>query len=309
MNLLNKLFILFIVSIEIVCFDYDEEIDNRILDGKKVDIKEFPHEAIILEENYLFYDWISYTIMKCGGSILDSRHILTAAHCIVMDAKQQVVLGEGNSNWFHKHDPDNTYNVEKKIVHEKYEPILQNTTDEVFYDIAILRLYSEIIFRETVDPVKMYLNKAIAENDTYWDGYRFKWIRDFIVIGHGESYDWWYKYFGYRYFRMAVMRMYKRWYENNGFFTNRHKRPMHPYDKLIYLRRRTNFTNAGTISYGDSGSSLLILKNQTYYMVGINSVIYFNDDGYISFATFTRVSYFFDWIYEKVGITYKIKRQ
>ncbi|NP_001103843.2 hyaluronan-binding protein 2 precursor [Danio rerio] len=71
---------------------------------------------------------------NCGGTLIDSCWILTAAHCIDENDEVRVELGGVN---LEKDDPDKQFvEVEKIIVHENYT----ETFDALYNDIALLKL-------------------------------------------------------------------------------------------------------------------------------------------------------------------------
>uniref|UniRef100_A0A182N984 Peptidase S1 domain-containing protein n=1 Tax=Anopheles dirus TaxID=7168 RepID=A0A182N984_9DIPT len=97
----------------------------------------------------------------CGGSIIDQNTILTAAHCLMTDGKQismerlTVQVGRNRlwncNNWIQQHDP---YEL---IVHPKYN------VRRVGYDIAIIKLSSDISYTDYVQPICLW-NRDDAED-------------------------------------------------------------------------------------------------------------------------------------------------
>lgn len=107
--------------------------DDRIVNGENAAIGQFPHQVSlrIKGQNNHF----------CGGTIISSRWILTAAHCSYVSYKPVIVVGTTKLNSGGK-----LYALEKWYRHPLY------TRNNMTSDIALWRTTEEIEFNENVQP-------------------------------------------------------------------------------------------------------------------------------------------------------------
>ncbi|CAL1526670.1 unnamed protein product [Lymnaea stagnalis] len=85
----------------------------------------------------------------CGGTIVDSRHIVTAAHClknkdtgiIYMASSVQVRVGSSRIG------AQRVYRVGQVFVHSRHVPGIND------YDVAVLRLTQDLVFSDCVTPL------------------------------------------------------------------------------------------------------------------------------------------------------------
>ncbi|XP_046971427.1 CLIP domain-containing serine protease 14D-like [Vanessa cardui] len=130
---------------------------QRIIGGSIANLYEFPWMALISHRtrsrsayNDLYF--------KCGGSIINSRYILTAAHCVFKKMLYKVRVGELDLS--SKEDCQGEYpnyfceahiqdiEIEESIPHEKYQRMPSKN------DIALLRLKQPIEFgHKNVAPI------------------------------------------------------------------------------------------------------------------------------------------------------------
>lgn len=115
-------------------------IDVRVTHGETTAKWEYPWQiAMFIGSRY-----------HCGGSIIDDRHILTAAHCVDRYKNNfgNIKLSLGDFDLSNQNDgPYKEARVGKVTVHERYSRLtLQN-------DIAILRLKEPIAFNNRIKPV------------------------------------------------------------------------------------------------------------------------------------------------------------
>ncbi|XP_055850452.1 trypsin-2-like [Episyrphus balteatus] len=113
--------------------------DTRIIGGRQIDISRVPFIVAIFYNNEF----------GCGGSILDSKNILTAAHCAIIEKGDQVKIRAGSSN---RQSGGQLRIVKRILINSKYNP---NTLDN---DIAILQLDTPLTFNQNVKPVRLASN-------------------------------------------------------------------------------------------------------------------------------------------------------
>ena len=93
----------------------------------------------------------------CGGTIIDEKWILTAAHCITQPTRE-IVGGSLNR----MNEPEE-YSVIKTIVHPKYERIIEGLASR--YDYALLKLEKGIDFNTSRLKKIRIADPAFAERD------------------------------------------------------------------------------------------------------------------------------------------------
>ncbi|XP_075976014.1 trypsin, alkaline A-like [Anticarsia gemmatalis] len=131
--------------------------DHRIIGGSVTTINNYPSIVPLLFAS----NWVNF-IQDCGGSILNQRSILTAAHCF-HDAKNNPArwrIRAGSSN---AHSGGSVHNVNQIIIHPSYNrPTIDN-------DIAILRLASNLVMSNTVRAASIAgANYNLADNQVVW---------------------------------------------------------------------------------------------------------------------------------------------
>ncbi|XP_052853303.1 spaetzle-processing enzyme-like isoform X1 [Drosophila gunungcola] len=165
----------------------------RIMSGKEADLNGFPWIALILYRNQRTWKPDPTTI--CAGSLINSRYVLTAAHCLkgreVLEKDSMVnsvrlgehntatnpdcvTLGNGKRICASRHLE---VDVEEQIVHEDYVNDGKNIND-----IALLRLAFPVRYTEAIQPICVlpgpdYLNHYFVNH----------WKQQFKIAGWGTS--------------------------------------------------------------------------------------------------------------------------
>ncbi|XP_043276806.1 chymotrypsin-1-like isoform X1 [Venturia canescens] len=116
---------------------------SRVVGGEDANIGEFPYSAAVFKKNKQI----------CGGSIIGSRHILTAAHCFhgvssdplkemsIVTGTNAIALGAGK-----------THAIKSVNVHPQYS---NRSEDAWKNDIAVIALTEEIVFDMFTKPVRL----------------------------------------------------------------------------------------------------------------------------------------------------------
>ncbi|XP_053672270.1 serine protease easter-like [Anopheles nili] len=153
---------------------------NRIAHGNATRVFEFPWMALLrYESNGELSD-------RCGGSLINNRYVLTAAHCVRTSSSIKLVkvrLGEHDKTKeidCHVYSDgeqdcaDAAYDVdiESMVVHKEY-----NRPIKFRHDIALIRMVREIDFSDSVKPICLPVNE-----DT-----RRKVLPRYIITGWGTT--------------------------------------------------------------------------------------------------------------------------
>ncbi|CAL8078739.1 unnamed protein product [Orchesella dallaii] len=115
-----------------------------IVNGKDAEKNEFPWQVSLQLH--------SKSSHRCGGSILNDRYILTAAHCLYRNAytskqKMKIIVGDYILDT-EKDGEHEEFEIEKIIVHYNYKP-----TESHINDIAVIKLKETIKFNDKVQPI------------------------------------------------------------------------------------------------------------------------------------------------------------
>ncbi|XP_017061218.1 chymotrypsinogen B [Drosophila ficusphila] len=146
-------------------------VQYRMIRGKRADVLSNPWMVIVIERG----------IMKCGGSLISPRFVLTAAHCRSESNRQLTVrLGE--------------YDVNQPLDCTRYgcipRPKEINVT-RIFFngqftdfhrnDIALLKLETAVQFSEHIRPI------CLIMGDSNWSGKVLRHIALFNTTGWGRT--------------------------------------------------------------------------------------------------------------------------
>ncbi|CAH1396320.1 unnamed protein product [Nezara viridula] len=243
---------------------------NRVVGGVPADLGAWPWIAALGYRD-LYRSNIEW---RCGGSLINSRYVLTAAHCVRTPPSQfltlaKVRLGEHNLN----SDSDGAnpvdYDIEKSVVHEDYRSQKN--------DIALLRLDKDVVFTDKIRPICLP-QPASLRSSTFDRKYPF-------VVGWGEtslegpSSD-------------ILLQVQVPVVDNDSC-------------KKAYAKHGAIITESQLCAgekkggkdscRGDSGGPLMLPQNGSYYQIGIISFGYkCAEPGYP--GVYARVTSYLDWI-------------
>ncbi|XP_039762927.1 venom protease-like [Pararge aegeria] len=124
-----------------------------IVGGENANQGEFPHMAALG-----WVDAVGNYVFQCGGSLISSRFVLTAAHCthtpnkLLRDPKPQIVrLGDQNLN-NNVRDNASPIEVPIKTIHKHPNYV----SPYKYYDIALLELNADVDFEDNIRPACLW---------------------------------------------------------------------------------------------------------------------------------------------------------
>lgn len=132
------------------------KIESRIVGGSAAVEQQFPYQVAIRDNDN--------SIHFCGGAIVTSRYVLTAAHCF-FDRPLNASLIHGIVNRTHISDPGTFIHFIDVILHPEFgkrraEP-----------DIGLIKSREEITFSEFVRPVHLPIQEAQSGVSAVFSGW------------------------------------------------------------------------------------------------------------------------------------------
>ncbi|XP_006194603.1 coagulation factor IX [Camelus dromedarius] len=132
---------------------------TRIVGGKDAKPGQFPWQVLLKRKTTAF----------CGGSIINEKWVVTAAHCIEPGVKITVVAGEHNAE--ETEPTEQTRNVVRAIPHHSYNA----SVNKYNHDIALLELDEPLTLNSYVTPIciadKEYTNTFLKFGSGYVSGW------------------------------------------------------------------------------------------------------------------------------------------
>ncbi|XP_050574672.1 venom protease-like isoform X2 [Bombus affinis] len=134
---------------------------TRVVGGKPAKLGAWPWIVALGFHNYT-HPWEDPE-WHCGGSLISARHVLTAAHCAILNSLYVVRIGDLNL----KRDDDGAHPIqmgfESKLIHPNY------IDGQHSHDIAILKLERDVRFSEYIRPICLPLEESLRNNN--FEGY------------------------------------------------------------------------------------------------------------------------------------------
>ncbi|XP_051860270.1 serine protease grass-like isoform X7 [Drosophila albomicans] len=140
---------------------------DKIIGGKEIQLMSRPWMALL---NFRNTD--GKNAFTCGGTLINKRYALTAAHCFTNQELLYVRLGEHNiSQQIDCKIED--IGIERIFVHEKY------SHETGHNDIALVKLSKDVEFRESIMPICLPTSEILQQ--------RVNTLQGFRVTGWGKT--------------------------------------------------------------------------------------------------------------------------
>lgn len=137
------------------CFVINSQRNVKIIGGGEAEPGQFRHQVSIT----LFYTTsLNKTIYahSCGGSILNSNWIITAARCIFWENPNEYILIVGPNRTLTN---DNSYEIDQVVTH----PGFKGLDTFLANDLSLIKTRKPIVFNDFVQPIDMS-STVIDEN-------------------------------------------------------------------------------------------------------------------------------------------------
>ncbi|XP_060806836.1 proclotting enzyme isoform X1 [Amyelois transitella] len=120
---------------------YDLQDEERIVGGHNADLNEWPWIVALFNNGRQF----------CGGSLIDDRHVLSAAHCVAHMTSWDVARLTARLGDYNIHSNVETQHIERKIKRVVRHRGFDMRT--LYNDVAVLTLDQPVPFTKKVHPI------------------------------------------------------------------------------------------------------------------------------------------------------------
>nr|XP_029717270.1 melanization protease 1-like isoform X1 [Aedes albopictus] len=252
----------------------------RIIGGEKTDMIQFRWTVA------LDYNLPNKKGVRCGGSLINTRYVLTAAHCVYSTHEYELTLRLGD--WDIELDPDcdkdgncndkaEFVNVSRIIIHPEYK---RDHTGSKVNDIALLRMEKALPGNYTVYILPICMPMSITLMQDLFAN------RNVSIVGWGSDGN-------------ETRNRFKMYSVITTISNHKCEKELEKTISDSQMCAKSLTDNYSDACEGDSGGPLQIQINGTYYLIGI--VSYGPRCGTTTLpAVYTRVTSYMAWILENI---------
>ncbi|XP_043235845.1 uncharacterized protein LOC122388654 [Amphibalanus amphitrite] len=238
-------------------------ITRRIVGGNQAGFGTFPWQAYIL-----------IGTSRCGGSLINRQHVITAGHCVARARPGQITITLGDYVLNSNREPLPAYKFKVRAI--QVHPRFQFTPQADRYDVAVLTLDRPVPYAPHIQPI------CLPEKGEEFEGF-YGWAAGWGALRPGSR---------VRPKELQVVdvpvinrHMCEQWHRQKGINVIIHEEMM-----------CAGYINGGKDScQGDSGGPLMIESDGRWYLMGIVSAGYSCAQGKQP-GIYHRVSMTSDWI-------------